>query len=413
MNVSTLLIRASSALREHGRSTAVRGMSAVCALAINVAVVAGLSLADVGYYYLFATVAYFGNAAVFVGIGLQLQRKSSSLASTGHLNKSATLAYIGRGWLCGVAIVAVSGGSYFAATLPDAWWSTALSCAVLSGASYLSATGRDLLTLYRKQELAASANLLEQMLRLGLTLLALSAFPISPTGLILANAMGASMAGLCGIGYVLKSARGSQQKLGIRPAELYRIVSSVGCSSLLNWGQLQAYRPILILLGVAPETIGIASLLTTFGSTGSLPVFTTLSQKYIPKLYSGLDVLKPWLKALLMSAGALAVLVLPAVAAFLFATNRMSLLPYMILASMGVLVEGGNALIGALVHQRNHAGRSIWPIAGATSLGFLVIVFSWQITVPPHLIPYLIGSSLVASQVVTFSIAYLRQRPTQ
>jgi hypothetical protein len=177
-------------------------------------------------------------------------------------------------------------------------------------------------------------------------------------------------------------------------------VAPIGFSGLMNWLQLQSYRPVLLYYGIRPEIIGIASLLTSLGMTGANPILSVIAQTYIPRLYAGQSVaFRKCVVAITVSALALAVASIPAALAFLFISSRRTLVMYLLLVPLGVFVEAGNSLIGAFIHRQNATGGSMWVFALAGSVGVLLVGASWLLPRTQDMLPYLIGVGMVVSQI--------------
>ena len=62
-----------------GQLGLIRVITLAASLAQSVMVVRSLSLASIGEYFLITTVAYLGNAVIFVGAGRAMQRKLTYL----------------------------------------------------------------------------------------------------------------------------------------------------------------------------------------------------------------------------------------------------------------------------------------------------------------------------------------------
>src|SRR4051812_34731412 len=157
----------SGSVARHWAPIALRLAGIVCALLTNLIVARQLTLAEIAYYYLYATLAYFGNAGLYVGLGVVLQRHCASLASSGDMNKQLFYGYMATSMAVGTGMVVAFAGIYLSARGADINpWRSAVWCAALSGANYLSLVGKDLLALSRSLRLAALFGLIEQGSRL-------------------------------------------------------------------------------------------------------------------------------------------------------------------------------------------------------------------------------------------------------
>jgi hypothetical protein len=392
------------------------GMGA--SLITNVVVARELNLEQIAYYFLYATLSYFGNAALFVGLGIVLQRHFSTLAISGQLDKVLLIRFVAVSLAVGMVIVAIFTSMYvFARGASANPWSVALCCATLSGAVYLASASKDLLALGDRLNIAALFSFLEQVLRLGFVALVLGLGHKSAVEVTAAIAAGSMISGLGGVAVLLslfkRATRPSAHRMTF--GRIVHSVSPVGLSGILNWLQLQSYRPILLYFGTQPELVGITALLTSLGMAGANPILAVTAQRFIPSIYSGeTGALRTCLLALARAALILACCSIPAAAAFLLLSERRALVMYLLLVPMGVLVETGNNVIGAFIHRQNSFGRSMWHFASAGTVGILVIGLSWLVPVKSAIVPYWIGVAMIVSQIgVVGTIVALSKRERQ
>jgi len=382
----------------------------VCALLTNLVVARQLTLAQIAYYYLYATLAYFGNAGLYVGLGVVLQRLCANLASSGKMNKRLFFRYMAASVAGGTGAVILFAGVYLSArgAQPDPWYGAAW-CAALSGANYVSLVGKDLLALSRSLGLAALFGLIEQAFRLSLVALVVTLPHAGAIEVTAAMALGSILAGVGAITVLIVRAGSIRDSSAPAPIlkDIGRTVTPIGFSGLLNWLQLQAYRPVLLYFGAGAELIGITALLTSLGMTGANPVFTVTAQTYIPRLYAGdLGAFRTCLRALGRWALALAAASIPAALAFLFLSDRRALLPYLLLVPLGVFVDAGNNFIGTFVHRQNATKGSMWIFPVSSAMGVVVVAASWLLPVPQRLLPYLIAVAMVVSQLLVIGTIY-------
>ena len=352
--------------------TLLRVVALAGVLAQNVVLVRYFSLAEIGSYYLLATVAYLGNAAVFVGADLNLQRLLGK-----HLRKTGiSSAQLTRYLLLtsggGALLVAVAAAVYFGMTGVNSLAPT-LFCIGLSVSMYLSSVFRNLLQLSGKAGHAATVALCESLGKaLAMALVAVIGLRHAQ-GAVLASAGGSLAAAALGAIFLkamLVRTDGESYIDGIK--SLMRRVAPVGGAGLLNWAQLQGYRPITTLAAGA-DVVGTISFLTTLGSTAANAVFTILAQVQIPRLYaSDGGTAKQYLKGAVLCSATACVAVIPAGIAFLYVTGRMQLLGLAYLLVVGVLIESGNALIGVATNLSNAKGLPLWHVPIGSGLGLIV-----------------------------------------
>ena len=379
------------------------------ALLTNILVAKRLTLDQIAFYYLYVTLAYAGNAGLFVGLGVVLQRICASLASQDTLHKKFLVRFVAASLALGLLFVALFSGIYLLAQgATKAVWAGASWCAALSGATYLSQIGKDLLALSKRIQSAALFGLIEQTLRFVFVLLAIWFIRPNALDVTAAAATASAVAGIAACWTLLiLSGNSASSKSNLTIKDAIHTVAPIGFSGALNWLQLQSYRPALLLFGIRPEVIGIASLLTTLGMTGANPVFVVTAQTYIPRFYSGDEsAFRRCMVAIVRSALFLMVCALPAACAFLFISGRQALFSYISLVPLGVLIEAGNSVVGASMHRRNATGKSMWVLVVAGLLGVLVVGVSWTLPVGSSHFPYLIATGMAVSQVVVIGAIF-------
>ena len=397
---------------------AFRAVGMGASLATNIVVARQLDLEQIAYYFLYATLSYFGNAALFVGLGIVLQRYFSRLATTRQLDKALLIRFIAASFAIGIAVVAIFTSIYlFARGAGTNPWSAVLCCATLSGAVYLSSAGKDLLALGDRLNIAALFSFLEQVLRLGFVVLVLGLGHKSAVEITAAVAAGSMISGLGALTVLLslfgRSTLPSPQRMGF--GHIVHSVGPIGLSGVFNWLQLQSYRPILLYFGTQPELVGITALLTSLGMAGANPILAVTAQRFIPSIYAGeASAFRACMLALARAALILACCSIPVAVVFLLLSGRRALVLYLLLVPIGVLVETGNNVIGAFIHRQNSFGRSMWHFASAGTVGILIIGLSWLMPVRSAMVPYSLGMAMIASQIgVVATIAALSKRGRQ
>ena len=79
-------------------------------------------------------------------------------------------------------------------------------------------------------------------------------------------------------------------------------------------------------------------------------------------------------------------------------------MPYVFLVPVGVLVEGGNTLIGIHTNHRNATGQPLWIIPIATLGGIIITALILICPVPAASLPVLIAAALISGQLTILSI---------
>jgi len=384
--------------------TGLRFAAVAAALLTNIIVARNLTLDQIAYYYLYVTLAYFGNAGLYVGLGVALQRLCASLASSRSLDKMFLLRYLAVSLAGGTVAVLLFSLFYLLGHATELHpWRVAACCAALSGANYLSSVSKDLLALSQRLTLAALLGLVEQGLKLTFVWLVLSYLHVTAAVDVTAATAAASvLAGIAAVSALLALSASASESISsnVKLTNIARTVAPIGLAGLMNWLQLQSYRPVLLYFGTAPQIIGIASLLTSLGMTGANPVLSIIAQTYVPRLYSGeAGAFRRCIRAIGITALVAAMASMPAAVAFLLVSGRRALLVYLLLVPLGVLVEAANSLIGAFIHRRNARGESLWILTAAGGLGVLIAAISWLLPHTASNLPYIIGVGMVASQL--------------
>jgi O-antigen/teichoic acid export membrane protein len=180
--------------------------------------------------------------------------------------------------------------------------------------------------------------------------------------------------------------------------------------AICNWLQLQGYRLILIPLGFAEE-VGLFATLSSIGSAAIGAASLIYSQQFTPQIYktSG-QCTSNYLK------GALAVITIVVLVSFGLGEFIVSMLTnphfesHWKLLLFGVITDGGNLLIGALVIHITLTGDTK-KIISFSVIGLLVMIVSFSFLYLFSTISILtIGVPLLLSQWVVVLYMYLIYR---
>ncbi|MDD2727796.1 hypothetical protein [Malikia sp.] len=401
-------------LKVLGKLGGLRLLSLSLMLAQNVLVVRFMALEDIGQYYLMVTVAYLGNATIFVGTDLYLQRQLAHLSSRAELNQAALYRYVASTAAVGGGVVLIAAALYFFGTAWPEWWLPSLVCTTLSVATYLSGLGRNLCQLAAHPAFSNLGPVTEGLFRsialCGLAYLG-QAHPLSVAA---ASAAGSLLAAAVTLGLLLRAMKRRNSEVSSYRGKtrlLGDTVVSIGTSGILNWAQLQGYRPLMMSMPNGGQVVGSVAFMSTLGSTAANAVFTILAQLQVPQQYNTRGASTPrYLRLLGFTALGLSLICLPAGAVFLWLSAKTQLMGLVYLVAVGVLVEAGNAAIGVCTHHMNALDQKMWglPLAGflgcALTFGMIIIPVSSD----PHLrvaIALLAGQALAVS-----SILYLTYR---
>jgi len=381
---------------------AIRGGAAGLALLSNLLIARHLDIAEIAYYFTFSTVAYFGNASLFVGASGYLQRFLASRVPDGVASRGFLLAYVFGVAMIGALLVGAGSTVYFVlwGRVPVA--SAVLACAMLSVGAFLSTISKDLWAFRGRVDVAAGLSLLEAFLK---CLMFVSVSSISSrvvaVDMIILSALASMLAGIAGGGALLLLASRKPAQVQLRISEMLGTVVPVGFGAVLNWLQLQLYRPLMLYLGVPAQYIAATSLMTTLGSSGASPALTVVAQRFIPSIYAREPrAVFSSLRRLLAVALLLAVLSVPMAYVFLLLSGRVALAAYLPLVAVGVFTEAANGGIGAIGHGCNATARSLWPLTMATAVGVLVALGMLLLPAAGEMTPYVMGCGLLLSQLV-------------
>lgn len=370
-------------------------------------IVRSLSLESLGQYYLIATIAYLGNAAVFVGADAAMQRQLAKLSEDPRLNRRGISFYVFCVAFWGSTVVLISSTLYFWFVNQSFVGNLPLLCCVLSITTYLSLTTRNAILLTGHAVSTSALQFIEAASKA--TLIGIAALLGNPSAetLILATAGGSLCSAICAwflLGRLTKPSTDPYQE-PLRP--LIAKISAIGSSGLLNWAQLQGYRPLLAALLPSVEVIGAVAFLTTLGATVGNSISTIMSQIHVPRQFTtNGETTSTYAKQLWLASISAAIIALPFAYIFLLATNKSDLSPLLYLFVAGIFIEMGNGTIGIAISHCNIRGKPIRHIPIAGTFGCLTTL-AMLLYVPAAENQYLvIAAGLAIGQLVTVSIVW-------
>ncbi len=381
-----------------------RTVSIGIAVAINVLVIKLLSLDEVGKYYIIGTIAYFGNALFFVGFDFSLQRKIKNISITKSIDFASLRSYLFRTLPYGVlASFALSLVVSFAGDTHH-WFGIALLCAALSAINFSASLLRNVLQIAGEKNRVSYSLLLEQLAKLCLCFTMALFFGASAIVIVMAFIL----AGLvCFIFNYHQIARCLHPVNGIADYaidsnDISKIVLPVSAGGILNWLQLQAYRPVLGQFFQKAELVGTVSFLTMLGATVTSASLGVLAQVWTPKQFAtNGDASRRFVQLACFAIFALALLAYPAAYVFLRLLKKDSLYGLEYLVSFGVIMEGSNFILGVLGNHTSLTLKSFVPSMLAGVVGFVaVVVIIFTVDAYQWMGPGTIGFALAASQCV-------------
>ena len=387
------------------RLGAMRFISVALMLVQNLLIVRFLSLDEIGKYYLIVTIAYLGNAIVFVGADFYLQKRNSSF-SVDH--KSSV-----NGLLLFIVVTAVAGGSlvwstsaYYFYVSAQNWFLLAFLCGGLAVGNYLSGLGRNLLQLAAQPVRSGIGPIVEGVLKVLLIIfIVASTEAVSGVDVAVIGCIATWVAGIITLKLFVNLSINTKVSYLNEPRRLLSTLIPIGGGGFLNWVQLQSYRPLIAVDSNGVQAVGAISLLSTLGSILSNSVFSILAQLEVPRQYqsNGISSIK-YLQKIALLAALLCLLCIPGSMVFLWLTGKVQLMGLVYFVVLGVLIEAGNSIIGVCVNHLNIIGRSMWylPVAG---LAGSVFVYGFLFLSPPVIDVYLkVAVALFFGQLIAVCV---------
>jgi len=390
-----------------------RVVTLVLLLLFNFFLVKHLAVDEVGFYYLIATISYLGNAVVFVGADMMLQKHIASDVQSGYINKKALVEYLFKTSLLGSGIV-FAFSMFIFSFLDVSFVHGVVVCTLLTTTTYITTLLRNLYQTAAKPYISSFIQLADTALKL-LTVILCVWLEKSTALFLLLSYLVLSVALLCFmLGYVLKTHRNTESN---RYFESYALLGKkifpIGSAGVLNWVQLQSYRPFLSIAQQNFAALGAISFLTNLGSTATNATMTVLSQLFLPRVYASKGFFsKQYLSVIAVLGCGLAVISLPCGWLFLLLADKQQMMGGLFLIPVGVLQEVINAMVGALtVHYTvRHHRLEIFPVC--TFFGVLIMcgglfgIYLFELQVMSA-----IGLSLIFSQLfVIVSLLFFTAR---
>jgi hypothetical protein len=387
------------------------------ALGLSIVLIRALPLEELGSFYAISTLAYFGNALFLVGADFALQRRLRDLSTRHRLDRHALARYMGRALVPGMAascLLALLVGQFgpplssMSSSLPLSLAAIAVLCPLVAAATFVVGLLRNLLQIAGEARRVGVSLVLEAGLRLLACGLALAL--IGPTALaMLVASVLASMALIVPLAVqVLRSTTPEVDPALARlaPGDLQQTLVPVGVGAVLNWLQLQGYRPLVGQVYDNAALVGVVSFLTALGGTVTLAVLGVAGQMAMPRQFSSGGA-SSWAFARL-SAGltlALAALAWPCATVFLHLIGRDELIGLEYLVCAGVLVDGGNFILGILGNHVSLTGKTFVPSLWAGMAGFVAMALMLlEAGEAGTLGPAALGLSLVVGQTLALVV---------
>lgn len=385
-----------------------RMMSIAIAVAINVLIIKLLTLDEVGKYYTYVTIAYFGNALFFVGFDFSLQRKIKNISITKSLDFSSLRSYIFKKLPYGTfasfllsSIISFSGNN-------NHWIGVALLCAVLSAINFITSILRNILQISGAKYRVSYSFLFEQLAKFTLCFIMVLLFDASAVEIMMAFILSGLVCVAFNYYQIVRFLRpvNETENYTINENDISKIFLPVSAGGVLNWLQLQAYRPVLGQFYEKVELVGIVSFLTMLGATVTSASLGVLAQVWTPKQFAtNGEASRRFVQLACFATFTLALLAYPAAYIFLRLIEKDSLYGLEYLVSIGVIMEGCNFILGVLGNHTSLTLKSFVPSMLAGIVGFVaVVVIIFAAAAYQWLEPGAIGFALAASQCIAVAV---------
>lgn len=383
----------------------IRGVTLLLLLFFNFLLVKYFAVDEVGIYYLLATIAYLGNAVVFVGADLILQKTIARDIQCGKLNKRSFIDFLSKTSILGSCVVFLFSCALFQ-FLDGDFIGNVIVCTLLTTSSYVTALFRNIYQTAAKSFISSAIQLVDTAVKLLTVILCVTFDYPSAQFLFLSYLALSSIFLLWLICYFFRSHEDDSSRFYFENyGFLLRQIFPIGSSGLLNWIQLQSYRPFLSIAQHNLAALGVISFLTNLGSTATNATMTVLSQLFLPKVYSSQGLVTRRYMAVIALLGViLALISLPCGWLFLTLAGKQEMLMAIYLIPVGVLQETINSLIGATtVHYTVKSHRlSIFPICTLIGVIFMLIMLFLLYFFDLPLLPT-IGLALSCSQLLVIA----------
>jgi O-antigen/teichoic acid export membrane protein len=391
-------------MRDVGLITLARVIVIACQLANIKLFTSYLSIEQLGFYFFLLTLSYFVNALIFVPFDYYQQANLAKIIEkTGGVRPllDLNLRLIQVYFLTVVGVVVVC----------SLFWHNyvyhILLAAALAIALYIVQAFRNTLNNLDYKEIVSYSLVQEAVIKITAFLLLVKYF--HPNELLLMGAWLITLVFNVITLYFKAKNLGvffCKEKHVFRIKEILHFSYPISVGALGNWVQLQGYRLILVPLGYA-EVLGIFATITSIGSAGMGAVSTIFTQAFSPNIYkSNGGYTGIYIK------NALILIATIVLCCLLFGDNIVRIAtspkfePYWIILIIGVLVEAGNFLIGALTIHISLVGKTKQMMM-ASYWGIVVLVISFSIVFFTNSInAYSIGGPLVFAQLAVLVFIY-------
>jgi O-antigen/teichoic acid export membrane protein len=356
-----------------------------------------LSTYELGQYAFWLTTSYFFNALIFVPIDNFVQSrlhewKERGVSLKGAVELNITLLIICISFIATFGAITAIAYSFIAGMT--------LSIALTYGlVLHISNISRNLTNNLNYRELASIFLIIDGIAKI-LAILIMKHITSIDSVMLIASATVSTLFSSAFCIFMMKYRgvffEGNMEKIKIK--EAFSFGYPISISAILNWLQLQGYRLVLVPMGYS-EAVGIYSTISSIGSAAMNAVGSIYSQLKIPGIYKSKGhTIKSYFKwAIIIIIGVTLSLWLISHLIIELLTKS-ELVAHSGLIVFGVLVEGGNIILGAfgIAHSLNRPTHVLITVgfAGFASsvLGFIGLL--------GYIDAQSIGYPLVLSQLV-------------
>ena len=396
-----------------------RGTTIAISIVINIFLIKFLSIDEIAKYYIIAAIAYFGNALFFVGFDFALQRKIKNISIDGSIDHTSLRSYLYKTLPYGICASFVLSALVSIASRENNWFEIALICAALSAINFIVALLRNILQIAGQKIRVSYSILTEQIIKMVLAVAMVVFFGASALAIVVAFVL----AGLVSVAFnyyqmtrCLVPVNGTAN-YAIDSNDIFTILLPVGASGVLNWLQLQAYRPVLGQLLQQAELVGAVSFLTMLGATVTSASLGVLAQVWTSKQFASNGAASGrFVQSACVLILGLTLFAYPVAGIFLRMLRKDSLYGLEYLVSLGVIIEGGNFILGVLGNHASLTRRSFVPAMIAGLVGFTMVLvmtlaaykFQW---VGPGTVGFALALSQCIAVVTLLPVLFRKNNP--
>ncbi len=349
-------------------------------LGFNFYLIKNLADEAIGLFYLTMTMSYIGNAFVFVGCDLFIQRKLVYLQDDFSIHQESFFKFIFATSVIGILLITLFSSLFFISIQPssiDVVLGIA-SCCFLSLSVYYGNLIKNLFQLANKQYKASFFQIFDACLKFSVFIYIFHTLQPDEKKVQVSILTYSVILVIVSLSFMLAAFKNNvEHKWRIDTiGQVTSRILPIGFSGVLNWVQLQGYRPYLAAIQAQKE-LGIVSYMTSLASTATASVLSVINQIAIPKIYqSSGEYIHFHLKVILFVSLIISVCSIPAGYLFFLMANKLSYTAYLYILPIGVLQEAVNAVIGAYTHVFNVRDNKLSVFVECSGLGSAVVIFS-------------------------------------